>query len=648
MRYDDAAEPRAQARPDALVAAQEAAPAEANAGLSVATLGHWALAAAATAYGVFHLYFSTLDTISESWRNAVHVGGALVFLFAFAARQDRSPAFRRLLIGLAVLSLCVPLYVIGMEEALFARGDRLIGPDLWVSGIVLALVLYAAGIGGGWVLTVMGTICVAYALNLGSLLPGQLGFRGVSYYTFAYRMLWGGEGYFGFLTSISATYVYLFILFGTALLAAGSGRFLIQASLRLGSRLPGGPAQAAVLGSALMGSVTGTSIGNVMATGSVTIPMMIRAGYRPPFAAGVEASASNIGQIAPPVMGAGAFILAAWTQVPYTTVVLVSILPALLYFYSVFLGVALYVRREGLEIAVEAEPVVWRDGLPFLLGIGTLIAGLVAGYTPIYAVCIAIVVTLGASWLTRDHRITPMRLVALFLETAKVASVTAIMLAAANVVVGILTMTGKAITFSSILVDAAQGNVYLMVLAVILISLVLGMGLPITASYVIVAVVVGSGFEAFGYSLLAVHLMIFWYSQDSTVTPPIALSAFAAAGIAQTKPYPASIQAWKLSKGLYVIPLLFLSGDILMENGVLAAGLAFASAIVGLTGLGMALARHGMSGPLPVRLAIPLFIAAVGCFLIDRTVAHVCVAATLTLIAAAELTARRRLEPTPA
>lgn len=605
------------------------------------------LGLAATAYGLFHLYYATIATISESWRNSIHVGCAMAFLFVFAARSTENRLLRTILYALAIFSAAVPLYVVGMEEALFARGDTMISSDLWVAGGTVALVLFAVGVGGGWILTMLGGICVAYALWLGALLPGSLGFRGISYYTFAYRMLWGGEGYFGFLASISATFVYLFILFGVSLLAAGSGRFLVQLSMRIGGKLPGGPAQAAVVGSAMMGSVTGTSIGNVMATGSVTIPMMKRAGYRPPFAAGVEASASNIGQIAPPVMGAGAFILAAWTQTPYATVVLLSILPAFLYLYSVFIGVALFAKRDNFTAVIETEPVYWRDGLPFVFGVGTLIAGLFLGYTAIYACCMAIMAVFASSWLTRDSAIGPQRLVTVFVEAAKTASVTALMLAAANIVVGVLTMTGKAITFSGMIFDAAQGNVYLMVLAVILISLVLGMGLPITASYVIVAVVVGAGFDQFGFSLFAVHLMIFWYSQDSTVTPPLALSAFAAAGIAQTKPFPASMVAWKLSKGLYAIPLLFLSGDILFQNGPVPAAIAFAAAVIGLTGLGMAVTRHGFQAPISLPVSLSLFALSVGCFLLDREVANICAVATLVMIIAVEGLARLRRHRTP-
>lgn len=605
------------------------------------------LGLAATAYGLFHLYYATIATISESWRNSIHVGGAMAFLFVFAARTTENRFLRTIFYALAIFSAAVPLYVVGMEDSLFERGDTMISSDLWVAGGTVALVLFAVGVGGGWILTMLGGICVAYALWLGALLPGSLGFRGISYYTFAYRMLWGGEGYFGFLASISATFVYLFILFGVSLLAAGSGRFLVQLSLRIGGKLPGGPAQAAVVGSAMMGSVTGTSIGNVMATGSVTIPMMKRAGYRPPFAAGVEASASNIGQIAPPVMGAGAFILAAWTQTPYATVVLLSILPALLYFYSVFIGVALFAKRDNFTAIIETEPVYWRDGLPFVFGVGTLIAGLFLGYTAIYACCMAIMAVVASSWLTRDSAIGPKRLVTVFVEAAKTASVTALMLAAANIVVGILTMTGKAITFSGMIFDAAQGSVYLMVLAVILISLVLGMGLPITASYVIVAVVVGAGFDQFGFSLFAVHLMIFWYSQDSTVTPPLALSAFAAAGIAQTKPFPASMVAWKLSKGLYAIPLLFLSGDILFQNGPAPAAIAFGAAVIGLTGLGMAVTRQGFQAPLSLPVSLSLFALSVGCFLLDREVANICAIATLVMIIAVEGFARLRRDRTP-
>lgn len=600
-----------------------------------------ALLILATAFGIFHLYFSTLDTISESWRNSIHVGGAMMFLFTFAAMRSTSVLNRNILFLFAALSLTLPIYVVSMEEALFQRGDELIPADLFMAALGMFLVVIAAGVGGGWVLSALATLCVFYAIYLGALLPGNLGFRGISYETFAYRVFWGGEGYFGFLASISATFVYLFILFGSVLLAAGSGNFLMRLALALGSRMHGGPAQAAVIASALMGSVSGTSIGNVMATGSVTIPMMKRAGYSPKFAAGVEASASNIGQIAPPVMGAGAFILSAWTQVGYGTVVTLSILPAILYFYSVFIGVACYTKRAGFELKIERTPVAWRDGIPFLTGISAFIGGLILGYTPIYSCCAAIVVVVAASWLTENNKITFARMAAVFLDTAKTASITALMLAAANVVVGILTMTGKAITFSAMIFDVAQGNVYLMVIAVILISLILGMGLPITASYVIVAAVVGTGFEEFGLTVLAIHLMIYWYSQDSTVTPPIALSAFAAAGIAGAKPFATSIVSWKLSKGLYAIPLLFLSGDILFQSGAMAAFVAFGTALIGLTGLAYSLSKHTVAGSIPGFLAIALFVTSVGCFLLDRGTANLFAVGTLALIVLAEFLSRQ-------
>lgn len=597
------------------------------------------VAAAACAYAVFHLWFATFGSIADSWRNGIHVGGGLALFFALRGLDGGPRA--RLWLALALICVAIPVYMIVMEQALYARNDRMIPLDMWVACAILAIVVFAAGIAGGWVLTVLGALATAYALWLGPFLPGGWGFRGITLYTFTYRMIWGGEGYFGFLATISATYVYLFVLLGVTLLAAGSGNFLVQSSLRFGAKLPGGPAQAAVLGSAAMGSVSGTSLGNVMATGSVTIPMMIRAGYSRPFAAGVEASASNIGQIAPPVMGAGAFILAAWTQTPYTTVALLSILPALLYFYSVFVGVALDAFKHDWKPAIERPRIVWREGLPFAFAMGGLIGLLIIGYTPVFACCGAIVAAILASWLTPANRIGPHQLVRIAVDTAMAASVTAIMLAAANVVVGILTMTGKGITFSALIFDAAQGNMYLMAFAVLVISLILGMGLPITASYVIVAVVVGSGFEQFGLSVFAIHLMIYWYSQDSTVTPPVALSAFAAAGIARTPPFPASIVSWRLSKGLYAIPLLFLSGDILFMNGIGPAAIAFGGALVGLTGIAMALARRCIGGSIPVWLAVPLFAASVATFLIEREIAVPAIGVAFLLIVVAE--ARTRL-----
>jgi TRAP-type uncharacterized transport system fused permease subunit len=341
-------------------------------------------------------------------------------------------------------------------------------------------------------------------------------------------------------------------------------------------------------------------------------------------------------------MGAGAFILAAWTQTPYATVALLSILPAMLYFYSVFIGVALDARKQDWKPVEIPGRLIWRDGLPFALAMAALIGLLVSGYTPVFACCGAILAAILASWATPANRIGPRALVSIAVDAARGAAVTAIMLAAANIVVGVLTMTGKGITFSAMIFDAAQGNLYLMVLAVLLISLILGMGLPITASYVIVAVVVGNGFQEFGLPLLAIHLMIYWYSQDSTVTPPVALSAFAASGIARASPFAASMVAWRLSKGLYAIPLLFLSGDILFQNGPIAAALAFAGAVVGLTGIAMALSLRCLGGSIPVWLAIPLFLSAAATFLLERDIAVPAIAVTVVLIALVELGARRK------
>jgi TRAP transporter 4TM/12TM fusion protein len=407
----------------------------------------------------------------------------------------------------------------------------------------------------------------------------------------------------------------MFILFGAFLLKSGAGDFIVNVARSFAGRYQGGAGHVAVVGSGLMGSVSGSAVATTVSTGVITIPMMTRSGFSPRFAAGVEAAASTGGQLMPPVMGAGAFVMSSYTQIPYLQIIAVSVLPAILYFLTVAFFVRIEARRLGLVVdAEEGQPSALealKSGWHFIIPLGVLIASLVAGYTPVRSATFAIFAVVGVSWFTG----TPMtieRCVDAMLDAVRIMVPTAILLVAVGLVVNVVTTTGLGNAFSVMIVDWAGGSLMLTLVLVALASLILGMGLPVTASYIVLATLAAPALydlisqsvmlealsatnlpsnvqavvDLFGGDpmraltempaemrqlvrgelldpalvtgmLLSAHLIIFWLSQDSNVTPPVCLVAFTAAAIAGTKPMRTGLTSWKVAKGLYLVPVLF-------------------------------------------------------------------------------------------
>ena len=407
----------------------------------------------------------------------------------------------------------------------------------------------------------------------------------------------------------------MFILFGAFLLKSGAGDFIVNVARSVAGRYQGGAGHVAVIGSGLMGSVSGSAVATTVSTGVITIPMMTRSGFKPRFAAGVEAAASTGGQLMPPVMGAGAFVMSSYTQIPYLQIISVSVLPALLYFLTVAFFVRIEARRLNLVTGTEAgQPSTLealKSGWHFIIPLAILIISLVAGYTPVRSATFAIFAVIGVSWFTGS----PMNLdkcVDAILDALRIMVPTAILLVAVGLVVNVVTTTGLGNAFSVMIVDWAGGSLMLTLVLVALASLILGMGLPVTASYIVLATLaapalydlisqtamldalsapdlpsnVQAVIDLFGGDpmraltempaemrqlvrselldpalvtgmLLSAHLIIFWLSQDSNVTPPVCLVAFTAAAIAGTPPMRTGLTAWKIAKGLYLVPVLF-------------------------------------------------------------------------------------------
>jgi TRAP transporter 4TM/12TM fusion protein len=575
---------------------------------------------AAFLFALFHIYTNLFAALSELWLAAIHFGGfcALCALSAnehITASDGRARLHRISNIVLAIAAISVPVYLILFEDALYARESEFILSDYLMSGLAVVLAIEFTRRTTGWFTPVLITLSLAYILFLGRYIPGVFSFPGLSAETVLYRSFFSAEGMFGNTANISATYVFMFILFGSFLLKSGAGEFIVRLARCLAGRLIGGAGLVAVIGSGLMGSVSGSAVANTVSTGVITVPMMKRSGFPPQFAAGVEAAASTGGALMPPIMGAGAFVMAGYTQLPYTQIVAASILPALLYFLTVSFFVRIEAKRLGLTPEnieqTDRLSVVLKEGWHFALPLAVLVGALLIGYTALLAALFAIAATIAASWLS-SRPMSPRDCFEATVAGVRNMTATALLLVAVGLIINVVTTTGLGNAFSLMIVEWAQGSLLITLVLVALASLILGMGLPVTASYIVLATLsapviydlitqeyllqalqssdlpnsVRATLSLFGGDamvairemplemrqllraelldptllaglLMSAHLIIFWLSQDSNVTPPVCLAAFAAAGIAGTRPMATGMTSWKLAKGLYLIPVLF-------------------------------------------------------------------------------------------
>ncbi|REG84339.1 TRAP transporter permease [Marinomonas pollencensis] len=579
---------------------------------------------------VAHIYINTIGTLPELRISAFHFAGfgALCALLIPANpkwRDSKIALFFDILIVLALIGMV--LYIVFFEDALYARGVTFDTSDWIVSSIAVLLSLELIRRTSGWFIPFLILVALTYVVLWGKWIGGPFSFPGLSLETLLYRSFFSTDGMFGSISRISWSFVFMFILFGAFLVKSGAGDFIIALARSLASKMIGGPGFVAVLGSGLMGSVSGSSVANTVSTGVITIPLMRKAGFPARFAAGIEAAASTGGQLMPPIMGAGAFIMASYTQVSYVTIIGVATIPAILYFLSVGFFVRVEAKRQNVTSVEEDGPPisqVLKEGWHNILPLAVLVTLLVQGFTPTYAAGLGILAVIVSSWLSKSHKMGPVAILDAMAQGAKNMSTTAVLLIGIGLVVNVISTTGVGNTFSIMISDWAGGSLFLTLVLVAIASLVLGMGLPVTASYIVLGTLsapaifnliaesqllemmssgnlpqaatavfmlvdpgaiaqlaqgmpmeqaaallaqVPADFkgmlmdQALGANnvamiLVTAHMIIFWLSQDSNVTPPVCLTAFAAAAIAKTPPMRTGMMAWKLAKGLYIVPLL--------------------------------------------------------------------------------------------
>ncbi len=519
--------------------------------------------------------------------------GSLVFLYYPATK--RSPAHRPTLpdAAFATLILVLGLYIFLNWEAVAGRAGAYTITDIVFGCLLTLLVLEAGRRTVGWPIVIVAIIFLVYAY-FGPHMPGLLAHKGYSFARIFPFLYLTDAGIFGIPLGVASRFILLFVIFGAVLERSGAGIFFRDLSLALVGRYTGGPAKAAILFSAFIGSLTGSSTANVVTTGTFTIPLMKKLGYKPAFAAGVEADASTGGQILPPVMGAAAFVMAEYIGKAYIDIIIAAAIPAFFYFATSYFMVHYRSLKDGLvglpkEELPELKKVL-KSGFYYFIPLILLIIFLVYGFSPQRAVFYAICATVVLSWLKKETRMGPVELFRALGEGVKKALEVVAACAVAGIIIGMVTMTGLGLKFSTI-IEALSGGYLLAGLFFSLIaSLILGMGVPTTAKYIILATLVAPALVTMGAPLLAAHLFILYFGTDADITPPVGLAAYAAAGLAKANPLETGWEAFKIGVTAYIVPFCFLYGPALMMKGsVLEIILAGLTGLIACAGLGAAL-----------------------------------------------------------
>lgn len=553
----------------------------------------------AITFSLFQLYTAKFGVLDAQIQRAVHLsfGLALVYLLYPSRKSWSREKLHWFDCLMAIAAVATPLYIIIEYKELVMRAGIVTTPDLVMGGLGVLFVMEAARRVVGWPIVIVAALFVSYAFA-GPYLPGAFAHQGTTFSGLVGHLYYTTEGIFGIPLGVSATFIFLFILFGAYLDKTGLGKFFIDLANAVAGWASGGPAKVAVLSSGLMGTVSGSSVGNVAGTGSLTIPMMKKLGYKPEFAGAVEAAASTGGQLMPPIMGAAAFLMAEFVGTPYINVVKAAAIPALLYFTGIWIGVHLEAKKLGLKG-------MSRDELP---KIGNILAErghlaipllvivylLVSGKSPMQAALWAIGLAIAASMLRSSTRISFKDIVIGLEEGARSALGVVIACATAGIIIGVVTKTGLGLKLGSALIDLAHGQLLPTLFFTMITSIILGMGVPTTANYVITSTIAAPILVQLGVPVLAAHMFVFYFGIIADVTPPVALAAFAGAGIAKADPMKTGVHASKLAIAAFLIPYIFVLSPslLLIDTTVPKVLMMMCTSLIGMTAVAASLSGY--------------------------------------------------------
>lgn len=600
---------------------------------------------------LFHFFSAYIGFLEPREQRSIHLAFLLPLVFLLfpgfkktgERRQSGLPGLTDM--ALAVLAVIPCLYSYFHAFRINMRLEDvtdLLPAEVFLGALMLILVIEALRRAVSEVMTLLVLTGLGY-LFFCEYLPGILHFRDIGYAEIIETMyLYNGNGMFGSITGISATMIAIFLIFGSFVEGCGTGRLFTNLGTKVAGRYTGGPAKVAVLTSALFGTMSGSSSSNVFTTGSFTIPMMKRLGYKPSFAGGVETAASVGGQSAPPIMGAGAFIMAEITGIPYTTIILSAVIGSFCYFSMIFITVHLEAQKNRVQ-GIDANDIpLWKDilkDLHLLIPIALLMTLLILRFSPYYAAFYAVIATFVVSCLRKHTRMTPTSFFNMLIKAGTNTAPIAIACVGANIMVAVLTKTGIVVSIGTIVGNIAGSNVAVAGLIFALMTLVLGMGVPTTPAYVIAAAVGAPALmSGFHVPMLAAHFFVFYFAILADATPPVSIASYAAASIAKANPLVTGLQASRLAIAGYVVGFSYLFvPQLLMQGSVYSIiinvlciifGLTvFASAITGYLGgkmpwflrlilipTGLALALYN-PGPPEIRLGLSLAVLVISYFL---------------------------------
>ncbi|MBV1756389.1 MAG: TRAP transporter permease [Dethiosulfatibacter sp.] len=551
-------------------------------------------ASVAILMSVFHLYTAAFRVLGPIQQRSIHLIFVLTLIFinypaTTKGRKDKPTIFDWIFIMLSFASVG---NIIVRFKQLALSGGLFIQTDIIFGVITVVLVMEAARRTIGLALPILSGIFIAYAF-LGRSVPGPLMHSGFSLERIIQHLYMTTEGIFGQILGVSSTYIYMFILFGAFLSATGMSGFFNDLALSIAGHTKGGPAKVSVLSSGLMGSISGSTSANVVTTGSFTIPLMIKTGYKDYFASGIEAAASAGGQIMPPVMGAAAFIISDSLGIPFVQILSAALIPAILYYIGIWTIVHLRASKMGLEG-------IPRESLPKLLDVlksrGHLsipligiIYLLVSGYNALYAAVWGVVLAVLASLIRKETRIN----IPLLIDALKTGALNAVPVAVAcaiiGIVIGITSLTGAILALASAILDLSGGYLLTTLILTMFVSIILGMGLPTTACYVLTSAVAAPALMRLGVNPINAHFFVFYFGILSTITPPVAVGSYAAAGISGADPTKTGWAGIKIAVAGFIIPFMFVySQDLLItpESTIISTLPVLITAVVGVIALG--------------------------------------------------------------
>ncbi|MBD7984702.1 TRAP transporter permease [Sporosarcina sp. Sa2YVA2] len=566
-------------------------------------IGRWAwiVTFLSIALTVFHLYTGATSVLPSQQQGAIHLGTALGIIFLLYPAKKEWRKTQKKVPWYDVLLAFTAMYVsyhkiLFFDSILQSRVSGYSNLDMILSVLGVLLVLEATRRTVGLPIVIVASVAMLYAIY-GNFIPTKiLSHPGFSIDRTMTNLWYRESGVFGTPLQISAKFIFLFLFFGVLLVNTPIGQFFNNLAFSLTGKYTGGTAKAAVVASALQGTVSGSSVGNTVATGSFTIPMMKRAGFKPEFAAATEASASTGGQIMPPMMGAAAFIMMEYLGVSYATIMLAALIPAILYFTGIFIGTHFEAKRLKILGLPKSELPVFRkifirDGymiIPLLVIIATIMSGFTPQRAALFGILAAIIIWLVNAKLRKESEFNFKRILYVLEQGGRVALPVIAAVATAGIIAGVVSMTGLGAKFASGIIALSNGYLFLALFFTMIACIILGMGLPTTANYVVTATIAAPALiNEFGIAPIAAHMFVFYFGIVADITPPVCLAAYAGAGIAKANPFKTGTTAVKLAIAAFIIPYVFIYNPILVFVDVTPVKLILGilTAVIGMIGV---------------------------------------------------------------